>query len=682
MRSFRFHAFWFALSLFFGFFALSTATFAGFCGDGIVDQSNGEQCDDENFFDFDGCSSYCQLEDIVPPTVESVSIADEASNIATTANRITVRFSEKMNIDTINSFNIQLLNAGDPLDIELDLQDDQKTVDIRVNQELISESRHVVRVRYVKDEIGNEIAEEFFSVFDTAVAIDTKAPNVVVTPPGGTYHFPQSVEIKAYIGDYTGSDEFLDPDSKIYYTLNGPTPTESSPRYTRALRVQRSSTLRYFGIDKEGNRTPVKTERYELTCPDREGAEKVSRFPNCRVTECKRGYILTNNLCLERADSFDPSDYSDNSVTAPYFSSPTPMTISRKPAISITNRHRGLIPRPIIFRDLKRGTEIFFERDTTITGEDGKPFVGYILQPENYYIKDYPIHFGYVFRSIFKLTDSEGEELSFHPPIHITVPFTEAFEEDEEVKVFTYDPVGETYSEYPEEFYRTDLEKGEAVINTDRSRTFFVAQTGKSYNRSVFQDAENHWARNHIEALYRRGIVKGRAKGRYDPDGQLTRAEFTKIALEAIGAETEDIDSIENSPFRDVALYAWYLPYVKKAKELGLVRGYEDGTFKPEQPINRAEAIKILIQAFDFDLTARGEEKEDTDSDVMFDDLLTQEWYYPYTDFAIQNRLLGGIRLRNNKILNSFGPGRNISRGEMAKLANKTIELKEELEEK
>ncbi|QQR83015.1 S-layer homology domain-containing protein [Candidatus Peregrinibacteria bacterium] len=119
----------------------------------------------------------------------------------------------------------------------------------------------------------------------------------------------------------------------------------------------------------------------------------------------------------------------------------------------------------------------------------------------------------------------------------------------------------------------------------------------------VFQDSKDHWAKNYIELLNRKGIVKGKGPTTYAPDDLLTRAEFTKIALKAIDVDVEPLDEINQVPFPDVTLDDWFLPYVKKSKELGLVKGYDDGEFKPNQPINRVEAIKILMEAFHLDMT-------------------------------------------------------------------------------
>lgn len=661
-------------------FMVPTITFAQYCGDGALNEALGEQCDDGNFISRDGCSAYCEIEDMDPPTVESVSIANEATGIATTLSQLTIVFSEPVDAETINDFNVRLEHSTEPLDITVSLNSDGKTATVTINQDLFSQSRHAVRVKYVKDTSTNIMEGEFVTVFDTAVAIDDDAPNVVINPPGGTYHFSQKIDMTPYIGEYTNSEEFIDETAKIYYTLNGLDPTPSSTLYELSLTLESNTTLRFIAKDENGNTTPIQTHSYYFECAERLNAKSVTRYPGCKVEECNIGFLLKSNTCVPRLGDADPDDYKINAITAPMFGSDTPMIITTKPAIYITKQHKGVIPRPIIFKDSKRGTIIEFERDTKITTADGRPFDGYITPPRNLYMKDFPINFGYTFKSIFDFKDAEGNELNFHPPYSITIPYTTAFTANETSFVFTYDPGTDQFTPYPTSQYSVNLSKGEVTVKAPQTGTFFVAQTGKNYNEAVFRDTLNHWSKNYVEALYRRGIVKGRSKDIYAPDQPLTRAEFTKIALKAIDAETEDPEMINYTHFRDVPLYAWYSVYVKKAWELGLVKGYENRFFRPEKFINRAEAIKILISALEFDLDLPSEDA-DSPSATNFPDVERNAWYFPYVDFAVRHKIVSGIQLKNSTVLKDFGPGRSITRGEMAKLAIKAIELKESIED-
>ena len=664
-----------------GFLFIPVLAFAAYCGDGELNEDMGEQCDDGNFMNRDSCSAYCEIEDMDPPTVASISIPDGTTEVSTLTNTLTVVFSEPINPDSlIKDVNVRFEHMAKLLDFDLNLSDDKKTLTITINQELFSEDSHALKIKNINDAAGNRMAEELISVFFTAVAIDYRPPNVVVKPTGGTYNFAQNVKFTSYIGDYTGSDEF-DETAKIYYTLNDINLSKNSPVYSSAIPIRAGTTLRYFAVDGVGNKTPVYTERYSFTCPEYKHAKKVvNRYPECEILECDYGFVLKSNICVIRMGEGDPDDYKTNAVTAPLFPSDTPMTISTKPAIFVTREHRGLIARPIIFKDLKRGTVIQFERNTKITDAEGRPFSGYIKHPNNLYMKNFPINFGYSFRSIFEFKAADGRDLQFDPPYKITIPFTDAFDADEKVIIFTYNPDTEKYSEYSRALYDTDLRTKEVTVRSYKTRAFFITQTGKSFNRFVFNDVMTHWAKNYIEELYRKGIVKGRSKGIYAPNENLTRAEFLKIALKAIEAEIEDPDEIEDVPFADVPLYAWYAVYVKKAHELGLINGYDDNTFRPDQFINRAEAIKILFSAFEFDLSNR---PTSTSIEIKkrYIDLKGSQWFFPYADFAIQKGIMSGVQDGNNLSIYYFGPGNAITRAEMAKLAIKTIDLAEEMNE-
>jgi hypothetical protein len=353
------------------------------------------------------------------------------------------------------------------------------------------------------------------------------------------------------------------------------------------------------------------------------------------------------------------------------------MTIMTKPAIFITPEHKGIIPRPLIFKDTVRGTVISFKRDTKITDMEGKPFTGYIRNLQNLYMKDFPINFGYSFRSIFKFIADDDKNIQFDPPVTITLPYTDAFTSDEACYVLTYNPATQQYSEYSRGLYKSDLTNKTVTITSYKTGIFFVAQRGENFNQSVFRDVVTHWAKNYIEALYRKGIVTGRDEGIFAPDENLTRAEFVKVALKSIGEDVQDY-KFTKSPFSDVPMYAWYAPYISKAKDLGFIKGRDDKTFGPDELINRAEATKILFTAFNFDLTKYPASPAESSKD-RFIDLKKSDWFFPYASFAIQNGIMSGVQSPANEHQRHFYPGSPITRAEMAKLAMKTIELDEAL---
>jgi hypothetical protein len=313
-----------------------------------------------------------------------------------------------------------------------------------------------------------------------------------------------------------------------------------------------------------------------------------------------------------------------------------------------------------------------------IKDSDGKAFSGYIRPPINLYMKDFPIDFGYTFRSIFEFKAADGRDLTFAPPFKMTIPYTDVFNPDEGVTVFTYNSKTETYTEYAKANYTVDLANRQVVLSSANTGAFFIAQSGENFNKAVFTDIIGHWAKNYIEALYRKGIVKGKDNGIFAPNDKLTRAEFIKIALKAANIDVPNADDIQSAPFRDSPLDAWFTPYLAKAKELGLIKGYQDNSFFPGKFIDRAEAIQILISALGFDLTPKKNEVPAAQA-KQFRDLIVGQWYYDTIDFALRNKLVDGPHIVNGVLSKTFDPSRPITRAEMAKLTMKAIDLKESL---
>ena len=173
---------------------------------------------------------------------------------------------------------------------------------------------------------------------------------------------------------------------------------------------------------------------------------------------------------------------------------------------------------------------------------------------------------------------------------------------------------------------------------------------------SSFSDITNHWAKNYITTLQQKDIVSGKNKDTFAPNDYLTRAELTKIALYAFDFDTI---TINYSSFADVDINDWYAPFVETAKNEGIITGYVDG-FHPNQNITRAEAIKILLTTAGFEIL---------EAATDFDDVSSNAWYEKYIAFAKNNGIVSGYSD------GTFRPDYPITRGEIAKITVKTIEL-------
>ncbi len=109
---------------------------------------------------------------------------------------------------------------------------------------------------------------------------------------------------------------------------------------------------------------------------------------------------------------------------------------------------------------------------------------------------------------------------------------------------------------------------------------------------SPFYDSQGSPYANEICFLYNQGVVEGHSTRNFLPEHTITRAEFLKIATLTLG---HNVNSVQSQAFTDTKPGEWYFRYVTFAREKGWVQGYLDGSFKPNQPITRAEAIVLLM---------------------------------------------------------------------------------------
>jgi len=120
------------------------------------------------------------------------------------------------------------------------------------------------------------------------------------------------------------------------------------------------------------------------------------------------------------------------------------------------------------------------------------------------------------------------------------------------------------------------------------------------------------WGMEAVTKLVESDIISGNADGSLKPLANINRAEFLKTL---IVATDQPLSNSLGSGFADVPAGAWFAPYVNTAVALGWAKGYPDGSFKPGNPINRAEVSKLLTEAFDLEFTQKSND---------------QYWFDPY----------------------------------------------------
>ena len=115
-------------------------------------------------------------------------------------------------------------------------------------------------------------------------------------------------------------------------------------------------------------------------------------------------------------------------------------------------------------------------------------------------------------------------------------------------------------------------------------------EADKTYSSTFNDVAKNCWAANYIGYMQQFGIITGYSDGSFRPDAPVTRAEFAAIA-----SRFEKLTEGSKS-FTDVPDTYWAARYINFAATRGWVTGYSDGTFKPENPITRAEVAAVTCR--------------------------------------------------------------------------------------
>lgn len=125
---------------------------------------------------------------------------------------------------------------------------------------------------------------------------------------------------------------------------------------------------------------------------------------------------------------------------------------------------------------------------------------------------------------------------------------------------------------------------------------------GSDYGSGGYSDVEGHWARSAIAYCTRADVFKGYDDGTFKPDQPITRQEFALVFARMVGLETAG-----EVPFTDMGeAGSWALDGIYTAYSKGWVDGYTDGTFKPWNNIQRAEAVKIVNRYLNRGVDAQG----------------------------------------------------------------------------
>lgn len=191
--------------------------------------------------------------------------------------------------------------------------------------------------------------------------------------------------------------------------------------------------------------------------------------------------------------------------------------------------------------------------------------------------------------------------------------------------------------------------------------SLFTTASGLAQTTGFSDVPSTHPNYTAIMDLKAMGTISGYPDGTYKPDQVVNRVEALKIIL--LGASVVVPNNTGTAGFSDTGANEWYAKYLLKAKELGIISGYPDGTFKPSQTVNLVENLKMLLNTRNINL-----------SNVVvtqdpFADAFKDQWYAKFVQYAKDQNWITADS--NNKIY----PDQGMTRGKLAQLLYNSIHL-------
>lgn len=156
-----------------------------------------------------------------------------------------------------------------------------------------------------------------------------------------------------------------------------------------------------------------------------------------------------------------------------------------------------------------------------------------------------------------------------------------------------------------------------------------------------------------VTVLTQSDVLQGYDDGTFRPEQNVNRAEALKMILKSIGVETSS--GLYSTGFPDVPIDAWYAGYVMEGALRNIISGNPDGTFAGARNVNKAEFLKMILQTYDADLS-----KYQLVTDKIARDVPSDAWYAQYLNYA----KTVGITAPDFDL--NLYPGKELNRGECA----------------
>lgn len=495
--------------------------------------------------------------------------------------------------------------------------------------------------------LSSSFAGEVTGTVDTGGGGTTTAPSgtimasPVASPVAGTYTSTQSITLSAEGAPY------------ICYTVDGTTPTcdwsalscATGTKYTSALSVTSSTTVNAISCYQASETSSVSSFAYTISTSS--GGGGGGGGGGSSASFAARPYALPQST------SSTPQTLTDRSIQLPK-----------------DGENAGVFTRPIEFKDSKSGISASFEEGAKATNEDGTPFVGELSPAKRILESKLPKSLPRGEKMVIAFSIGAETKIFFDKKVRVAIPLEEKLESIDDIYLYFFRESDETYEKITG---FTLSEDGMSIVfETDHFTTFVISQedsgeanwtneseTGlvldseatEPLGDSIFVDIRGHWGQPFVQALLAKQALT--PKTLFYPNNFVTRAEAIKITLILKGSA---IPQAAEAPFPDVSPDAWYSPFVAVALAEGIVNGVSGGNFAPNNPMTRAESLKVLAKA-------SGAETAEYKGKTFFTDVPDDSWQSEFVSWAKENGIVSGFSD------GTFAPNRPVTRAEFSKMA-------------
>jgi len=206
---------------------------------------------------------------------------------------------------------------------------------------------------------------------------------------------------------------------------------------------------------------------------------------------------------------------------------------------------------------------------------------------------------------------------NFDKPVIITLPFDTGKMDPNDYTVAVYWLNEETGEWIPLDHIKVDWNTGKVSGSTNhfaKIAVLAIAQPKPTEQPTIkLTDIAGHWAEANIKQAIIDGIVTGYADGTFKPNRMVTRAEFAVMLMKALKLEGNGNDLT----FKDtVNIGSWAQKAVAQAVEAGIIKGKEDGTFRPNAAITRSEMAAMVARTLNLTLETNAATSFGDDKDI------------------------------------------------------------------